>query len=93
MKVVFLDSAVEELEWFKTYYDEVFTAGAGRGYERLKAAIELLEQNPKAGRCNEALKGCRDLVMTSTPFVLVYRITETQVEILHVKDARSNRPF
>ena len=91
LKLVFLDSAVEDLDWFRRYYEDVFPAGAERAYQRLKDVIEVLEFNPKAGKPNESVPSCRDFVVTGTPFVFVYRFSNDRVEVLYVKDGRAKR--
>jgi len=51
--------------------------------DRMRAATRLLADNPKMGRPGR-IAGTRELVVTRTPYVVVYRIGPEQVEILAV---------
>ncbi len=62
---------------------------AGEVIDRMRAATRLLADNPRMGRPGR-IAGTRELVITRTPYVAVYRIGPEQVEILavihHVRD-------
>jgi addiction module RelE/StbE family toxin len=56
---------------------------AGEVIDRMRAATRLLADNPRMGRPGR-ITGTRELVVTRTPYVVVYRIGPEQVEILAV---------
>ena len=88
MKIIYLDSALTDLEWLRAYYEAVFPEGAAAAYERLANAHALLSANPHIGRPSNNPTHLRILPIARTPFQLVYRITRTHIEILHVRDSR-----
>ncbi|KKN80947.1 hypothetical protein LCGC14_0325030 [marine sediment metagenome] len=42
MKIVFLPAAVDDLEWFRRYYQQVFPDGAQKATVQYQKAIHLL---------------------------------------------------
>jgi addiction module RelE/StbE family toxin len=51
--------------------------------DRMRSATRLLADNPQMGRPGN-ITGTRELVITRTPYVVVYRIAAGQVDILAV---------
>ena len=50
--------------------------------DEIERQVNLLQDHPKMGRPGR-VKGTRELVISSTPFVLVYRLKGTQrIEVL-----------
>ncbi len=86
MKVVFLPSAAPDLRWFTLYYRFVFPQGRSTARRHMANAVELLSGNPAAGRPLPD-SDQRELVILRTPFVLLYRIGASEIEILRLKDA------
>ena len=54
-------------------------------------AERLLSANPFIGRRGE-IKGTRELVIAGTPYIVAYRVTDTQVEILFVQHGAREWP-
>jgi toxin ParE1/3/4 len=50
-----------------------------------------LSANPFIGRSGE-IKGTRELVITGTPYVVAYRVTDTLVELLFVQHGAREWP-
>ena len=69
----------EVFEWIVTGNPQA----AGEVIDRMRAATRLLAGNPRMGRPGR-IAGTRELVVTRTPYVVVYRIGPEQVEILAV---------
>lgn len=88
MRIVLLASARRDLEWFKRYYEIVFPQGARRASDRYLRTMLMLRENPNAGHPIEGGQ-LRALTVLRTPFVLMYRIADDQIEIVRVKDGRS----
>jgi toxin ParE1/3/4 len=55
--------------------------------DRLRAASQPLASHPRLGRQGRRSK-TRELVVSGTFYILVYRLTKQGVEILHVRDGR-----
>jgi addiction module RelE/StbE family toxin len=51
----------------------------------------LLSANPFIGRVGE-IRGTRELVVPGTPYVVAYRVTDTQVEVLFVQHGARQWP-
>ncbi|MCP4184591.1 MAG: type II toxin-antitoxin system RelE/ParE family toxin [Hyphomicrobiales bacterium] len=93
MKIVFLSSSIDDLEWMKRYYDTVFPAGKLQAAKRYRNALAVIRDNPKAGAPSEVVDSLREHPIPNTPFRRIYQLTGTEIRILHVKDQRSNKPI
>ena len=75
----------EAFEWIVTENPKA----AGEVIDRMRSATRLLADNPRMGRPGR-IAHTREMVITRTPYVVVYRIGAAQVEILavihHVRD-------
>lgn len=49
MKIVFLESAAQDIQWFRYYYGSVFPAGSAKARDKIKAIQAILAANPYAG--------------------------------------------
>jgi plasmid stabilization system protein ParE len=58
---------------------------------KIKVSCAGLDQFPKIGRIG-AVKETRELVITGTPYICVYRIAGHQVQILRILHARMMWP-
>lgn len=88
MKIVFLEDAARDIQWFRFYYRSVFPEGSARARANLKAIQATLAANPYAGHPSDARPQVRELVIPRTPFTLIYRVTPEQIEILRLWDTR-----
>ncbi len=89
MKVTFHRHAKHDLRWFAFYYSEKFPEGTRPAEQNLRAALNLLKRNPRAGRPVEHTSA-RLMPVLRTPFVLVYLVKGDTIDILRVWDARAN---
>jgi len=60
---------------------------AWRIYEEVLNRANLLDDQPGIGRPGR-VRGTREFVVTGTPFILIYQLQGTQVEILRVLHGR-----
>ncbi|MCO6382545.1 type II toxin-antitoxin system RelE/ParE family toxin [Oceanicola sp. 502str15] len=88
MSVVFLPSAARDLVWFRQYYRSVFPGGSPKASAHFRAAVATLEANPYAGRRGEGCLQVRELAIPRTPFLLIYRVAPTRIEVLRLWDTR-----
>jgi plasmid stabilization system protein ParE len=51
----------------------------------------LLSANPFIGRIGE-IKGTRELVISGTPYIVAYRVRDTQIEVLFVQHGARDWP-
>ena len=92
MKIVFLASAAADLTWFRSYYNGVFPEGRGKAQAHFRKARQGLVTNPQPGRALESPPGMRELIITKTPFSLIYYLSGQQIRIVRLWDGRSQRP-
>ncbi|KZY33888.1 hypothetical protein A3731_19775 [Roseovarius sp. HI0049] len=88
MKIVFLESTVRDIQWFRYYYQSVFPEGSAKARARLRAIQSALAANPYIGQPSETRADIRDLPIPRTPFTLIYRVTPDRIEILRLWDNR-----
>jgi hypothetical protein len=93
MKIVFLASTVQDLQWFRHYYRNVFPDGGGKAGAHFKAALSTLAANPYAGKPCEPWQDVRELSIPRTPFTLIYRVAQTQIEVLRLWDVRQGGQY
>ncbi len=89
MKIVILQSAESDLRWYRYYYESVFREGRKNGRLRYVAATIVLLQNPLAGNPYKN-DTTRKFSITGTPFHFIYRVVRNQIQIVQIKDGRSN---
>lgn len=83
MRVDWSTPAADEFEAAQTYFLSVNPIAASRLAQRVDAAVRLLRERPDAGRIG-LREGSREWVVQRSPYLLVYRVTDTAVQILHV---------
>lgn len=88
MKIVFLESTVRDIQWFRYYYQSVFPEGSAKARARLRAIQVTLATNPYIGHPSETRAGLRELPIPRSPFTLIYRVTPDRIEILRLWDNR-----
>jgi len=93
MKIVFLESTAQDIQWFRFYYRSVFPAGSALARDKMKAIQATLAANPYAGHPSDTRKTVRELAIPRTPFVVVYRVTPTQIEVLRLWDTRQGADY
>lgn len=93
MRIVYLPSAAQDIAWFRYYYQSVFPAGDANARKNLKGIQRLLSANPYVGHPSPSHENVRELHIRKTPFMLIYRVTETQIEILRLWDERQGNQY
>ena len=84
---------MHKIEWSRPALEDLISAGqyiakdnpdaAMRMASRVQEAIEYLADQPSIGRPGR-LGGTRELVVSGTPFVVVYRLHVGNVQVLRV---------
>lgn len=88
MKIVFLESAAQDIQWFRYYDQPIFPEGGAKARDRLKAIQTILAANPFIGQPSDTVKTVRAFSIPRTPFTLIYRVTASQIEVLRLWDTR-----
>jgi toxin ParE1/3/4 len=88
--------------WTRHYLIELASIGDYVGQRNPRAAARLindihsktarlLSANPFIGRVGE-INGTRELVISGTPYVVAYRVKDTQIEVLFVQHGAREWP-
>jgi toxin ParE1/3/4 len=83
MKIRWLDLAVDDLEQIADYIAQDNPNAANRMVGRLWASVKILASHPETGRPGRVY-GTRELVVRQTPFIIPYRIANSEIQILRV---------
>lgn len=89
MRIVYLDSTVEDFLWIRRYYEETFVAGAAAFSDAFEATAQLLRDFPMAGTPHPTREGVRIRRIVNTPFAYVYRIQGDIIRVEHILDQRA----
>lgn len=83
MKIVWTESARQDLLKIFTCISEENPTAAHRLLAEIKERAVLLQDNPQLGRAGR-VDGTRELVVAGTQYILPYRLKEQQIQILAV---------
>lgn len=84
MRIGWSPRAVRHLEAARAYIARDNPAAATSVTQRIVAQVEgLVAFSPNMGRPGR-IAGTRELVITRTPYVVVYRVTQEEVQVLAV---------
>lgn len=90
MRIRVTPAALDDLIQIRDYVvEQRGEAQAIRVGARIRTSIDLLIQFPYAGHIGE-VPGTRVRKVTGQPYVVIYRVTEDAVEIVHVYHERQN---
>jgi toxin ParE1/3/4 len=94
MRIVFLKSAIRDLEEISEYIRRDNATAARRVIRRIRESVRRLSRFPRSARSGSE-PGTRELVVTGLPFVVVYRIVEQParpfVEVIAVMHGARSR--
>lgn len=88
MRLVYLRTALRDLVWMRDYYERVFPEGTANARKAVLRMETLVLDNPFVGRAIHRPE-VKKLLITRTPFFVLYRPTAERIEILRVIDGRS----
>jgi len=84
MRVVWTAPAARDLEGIGDYIARQNPRAARRIVLRIRARTRALAAHPHLGRPERGSSSSLRLVITSTPFIAVYRVINNRIEILAV---------
>lgn len=90
MEVVWGEGAREDFDRAVDFMTEQSPAGAQRVGAKILKAVALLEHFPEIAPASKH-RGLRQLVVTKTPYLVVYRVEADRVEIRAVIHAKQRR--
>jgi toxin ParE1/3/4 len=91
MRLVWSDAAVDDLVGIRRYITEHNPSAANAIANRLLTIAELLIAQPEMGVATSN-KELRRLVVPHSVYSLIYRIVDTDIEIIQVFDGRLQAP-
>ena len=83
MRLEWTTPAANEFDAAQSYYQNLNPMAARLLARRIMEAAMRLQEQPQIGRPG-LRNGTREWVVARTPYVLVYRLREQAIEILHV---------
>ncbi len=86
MDIIYLESARDDLVWFRHYYEAVFPEGSENAKRHFYAIEQALLAHPFIG--HKVRADVYELPVKKTPFTFVYRVKEHRIEVLRVWDDR-----
>ena len=90
MKLVFHAAALTDLRSIYDYLKEENPAVAVSVIARIKISLERLTTFPKSGRTG-VVSETYEIVVSGLPYIVVYKLTDTLVEIIAVFHSAQNR--
>lgn len=91
MKLSWLPKAIANRDAQITYIAQDNPLAAVTQGDHIAEQIEILLQHPEMGRPGRK-KGTRELVISRTPFVAVYRINGTRIEVIRLLHSSQQYP-
>lgn len=89
MKVRWLRGATRSLRSAHRYIAADNPKAAAKVAERLESVVERLATHPPMGRPGRR-PGTRELVVSGVPYVVIYRVGESEIEILRIYHTSRN---
>lgn len=83
MRVRWLRSGLRSLQKTEAFIAADNPLAARRVINTVKDRADLLAENPKLGRAGR-VQGTRELILADLPFVIVYRFTRDELQILRL---------
>jgi toxin ParE1/3/4 len=91
MKVHWARAASRHVEEIGDYIARADSAAAERILQRIREQIEMLANHPHAGRVGR-VDGTRELVISGSPYIAVYRGRDDEVEVVAIFHASRRWP-
>lgn len=91
MEAVYLATALEDMQWVRRFYAEVFPEGHGHASACLLKTEALIAENPFVDHALGDDADIREFPVARTPFSFLYRVHDGRIEVLRVFDQRSFR--
>jgi len=83
MMIKWLDDALYDLQALRQYIAKDKPSAANRVAKRILSAVNLLAEQSSMGRPGR-VPGTRELIVSSTPYLIPYRVKNSCIEILRV---------
>ena len=91
MRLRWTPAAANDLEPIGDYLEQHHPAFAQSTVVEIYQAILALRSTPYRGRAGRE-EGTRELVLPRLPYIVIYRVKDADIEILHIYHGAQNRP-
>jgi toxin ParE1/3/4 len=91
MRLRWTPAAADDLESIEDYLAQHLPTFAKSTILEIYQVVLTLRSTPYRGRSGR-VEGTRELVLPRLPYIVVYRIKENDVEILHIYHGAQHRP-
>jgi len=91
MRLRWNPAAADDLESIREYLAQHLPAFAQSTILEIYQTILTLRSTPYRGRTGRE-EGTREMVLSRLPYIVVYRVKENDVEILHIYHGAQHRP-
>ena len=91
MNVVWTRRAVRDLTRERAFIARENPTAANEVAMRIVDAVDTVSRQPRIGQAGR-IAGTREYVVAGTPYILIYRLYERQVQLLHVFNSRKAWP-
>jgi addiction module RelE/StbE family toxin len=91
MRLRWTPAAADDLETIGDYLTQHLPSFAQSTIFEIYQAILALRSTPSRGRAGRE-EGTRELVLPRLPYMVVYRVKNTDIEILHIYHGAQHRP-
>jgi plasmid stabilization system protein ParE len=81
VRVRWLRSGLRSIEIAEAYIAADNPQAAARLVDTVRSRAQLLADNPKIGRVGR-IRGTREMILGGMPFLIVYRLTSDEVQVL-----------
>lgn len=89
--IIWREAAKTDLAEIVRYIGQFSPASAERIWQRIRESVLPLAQFPYLHRTSDRVPGVREMFVRPT-YVVLYRVTANQVEIVAIKHSRQNWP-
>ena len=83
MRIEWSSRADADLDWIEDYIAQDNPSAALETRVRIERQVKLLKQQPRMGRKGR-VRGTRELVITTLPYIVIYRLKRQTVQIARV---------
>jgi toxin ParE1/3/4 len=91
MKVVWTRRAIRDLTRARSFLARENPSAASETAMRIIDAVDTVSRQPRIGRVGR-IAGTREYVVAGTPYILIYRLYERYIQLLHVFHSRREWP-
>lgn len=91
MKIKWLRKSINNLEKIAQYIQQDNTSASLQIIAKIQTSVNQLSEFPFMGRKGR-IEGTRELIISNSPYIVIYRIQSDQVEILRILHSSQKFP-